>query len=180
MWNRLVWSVFIRLKFSIYSFHNLQQKVNFWSVIRNLEIDSYADEMMMMRNDWHKILLQFSRGNSSHHHIRVEINLRLMNCFFIFSKLFSDSTKSISDAIADQHLDAKPNLSSIEKKIMVQHTEPCKKYLNQKERGEFIKNYSISFSISIKLQSNIDCGLAQSAIFIFYFMIGAMQLSLKE
>lgn len=24
----------------------------------------------------------------------------------------------------------------IEKKIMVQHTEPCKKYLNQKERGE--------------------------------------------
>lgn len=24
----------------------------------------------------------------------------------------------------------------IEKKIMVQHTEPCKKYLNQKERGK--------------------------------------------
>lgn len=27
--------------------------------------------------------------------------------------------------------------SFIEKKIMVQHTEPCKKYLNQKERGEY-------------------------------------------
>lgn len=54
--------------------------------------------------------------------------------------IVSDSTKSISDAIANQHLNTKPNSSKslIEKKNMVQHTEPCKKYLNQKERGKFV------------------------------------------
>lgn len=51
----------------------------------------------------------------------------------------SNSLKSsISDAITKQQLDTKTNSSKalIEKKNMVQHTEPCKQFLNQKERGK--------------------------------------------
>lgn len=51
----------------------------------------------------------------------------------------SNNIKSISDAITKHQLDTiKPNSSKslIEKKNMVQHTEPCKQYLNQKERGK--------------------------------------------
>jgi len=55
----------------------------------------------------------------------------------------SNIKSSISDAIIKQQLDTnKPNSSKalIEKKIMVQHTEPCKKFLNQKERELIIDN----------------------------------------
>lgn len=47
---------------------------------------------------------------------------------------------SISDAITKQQLDTKTKSAKalLEKKNMVQHTEPCKQYLNQKERGKLI------------------------------------------
>lgn len=58
------------------------------------------------------------------------------------SSTTSSSIKStISDAINKQNIDAKTNLNKgnlIEKKNMVQHTEPCKKFLNSKERGMYL------------------------------------------
>ncbi|XP_031633712.1 uncharacterized protein LOC116347290 [Contarinia nasturtii] len=60
------------------------------------------------------------------------------------SSTTSNSIKStISDAITKQQFDVKTNLtkgSFIEQKSMVQHTEPCKKFLNSKERELIIDN----------------------------------------